>query len=163
MSGLITPKSYGAPAHATRNIVHVTETDDFVTPDQIAEQVSQYLGFKGTVPTAAGWTVMILMIALPDVTEGGVIVEDQYREQKSKASPQGIVIEVAPGAYNKGDLRFANTGPWCKKGDRVLFGRYSGKGFKLANGQELAFLVDTDIIAVVESDWLGRGGAHADA
>lgn len=151
MSQLLIPKHYqkpGAPA-PKRNSVHVIDTDDFVTPAQIAEQLAAFNTYTGTVPTAAGWNILILVVAMPDVTEGGFIMEDMYREQKTKASPQGIVLGIGKGAYNRADPRFPD-GAWCQKGDRVLFGRYTGKAFRLSNGQELAFLVDTDIIAVVD-------------
>ena len=157
MSGLLIPR--GATRleglrTAAKPAVHATDTDDFVTDEQIKEQVEQFLNYTGSVPEPMGWTVMILILGLPEVTEGGLIMEDEFRAQKTHASPQGVVIQMGAVAYNPEDPRFP-TGKWCKKGDRVLYGRYTGKPFRLANGQNLAFLVDTDIIGVVESGWLG--------
>jgi len=156
---LLIPKTYGkigAPAPA--RTVHVTDTDDFVTPDQIKAQIEQFMSYTGNVPRPAGWNIMVLIVALPDTTEGGLIMEDMYREQKTKASPQGIIIDTGDVAYNPQDARFPN-GAWCSRGDRVLFGKYTGKAFRLSNGQELAFLVDTDIIAVVDR-WQIEKEAH---
>jgi len=132
---------------------HRMNTDDFVSSDEISAQVADFVEHKGVTPTPAGWSVMVLMITIPEVTAGGLIMDQEYTDMRTKASPQGIVVGVGPVAYNHSDDRFP-TGAWCKVGDRVLYGRYAGKAFQLSNGQELAFLSDTDIIATVEGGWL---------
>ena len=40
-------------------------------------------------------------------------------------------------------------GPWCKKGDWIIFGRYSGSRFGIEGG-EVRILNEDEIIAVVK-------------
>ena len=132
---------------------HKINTDDFVSHDDIAEQVARFMEYEDTIPNATGWSIMVLMLTIPEVSAGGVIMDHDYTQLRTRASPQGIVAGIGPAAYNPKDDRFP-SGPWCQIGDRVLYARYAGKPFQLSNGQELAFLTDTDIIATVEGGWL---------
>lgn len=156
-TGVLVPKRMATPGLTakTPRPVHATDTDDFVGPDQIQAQIDMFKSYEGVIPRPAGWNLLVLMVSMPEESTGGVLIDEAYRNQKSMASPQGIILALGHTAYNEQDDRFPN-GPWCTIGDRVLFGRYSGKTFRIANGQNLAFLVDTDIIGVVESGWLER-------
>ena len=48
----------------------------------------------------------------------------------------------------KNEERYPN-GPWCKKGDWIIFGRYAGSRFGIEGG-EVRILNDDEIIAVVK-------------
>ena len=49
-------------------------------------------------------------------------------EKREEAATQiGTVVEVGPTAFRAFDGSDPSWKPWCKKGDRVIFARYSGK------------------------------------
>lgn len=58
------------------------------------------------------------------VTESGakLFMPETFRDERKYTSGVALVCAVGPDAY-KGD-KFAQTGPWCKVGDWVMFPRY---------------------------------------
>lgn len=132
-------------------------SDEFVTPEQIRAQVAKFKSEVVSPPNPVGWGVSVLMLATPDMTDGGLHLIDEERERRQIVSPQGIVMALGAAAYkatSTDDLRFAESGPWCKVGDRVLFQRYGGRAFRLANGQVLIRLNDTDVTDVIDGGWI---------
>jgi co-chaperonin GroES (HSP10) len=54
-----------------------------------------------------------------------------------------------------GDLAYADqekfpSGPWCKEGDWIIFGRYAGSRIQI-DGGEIRILNDDEIIGVVNN------------
>lgn len=99
------------------------------------------------MPQPAGYK---LLIALPEVqqrTDGGVYIPDERRDAESTASIVGFVLELGPDAY--ADKAKFPTGPWCKKGDFVIFRSYSGTRFRV-EGQEFRLINDDTVEAVVD-------------
>ena len=73
---------------------------------------------------------------------GGIIIPDNATEKPIR----GKVMAVGPGTANdKGELGKMNV----KKGDLVLFGKYSGTEVKV-DGEELVVMREDDIMAVIE-------------
>lgn len=73
---------------------------------------------------------------------GGIVIPDTATEKPSR----GKVIAVGPGKVNdKGDT----IAPNVKKGDKVLFGKYSGTEVKV-EGEDLIVMREDDIMAVLE-------------
>jgi chaperonin GroES len=73
---------------------------------------------------------------------GGIVIPDTATEKPSK----GKVIAVGPGKVNdKGELNPMNV----RKGDKVLFGKYSGTEVKV-EGEEIVVMREDDIMAVLE-------------
>ena len=136
---------------------HALDTDDFITPEQVADQVAAFAEYDGVIPTPVGWRVAVLVLTIPEVSGGGLIMVDDHREARSLASPQGVVIALGDMAY-KDTNRFHENHPWVKVGDRVLFQKYGGRMFQLRNGQHIAILNDTEFAAVVDSDWFAEVG-----
>jgi len=75
-------------------------------------------------------------------TASGIIIPNSAKEKPF----EGKVVAVGPG--KKGDDGKA-TGIDLKKGDIVLFGKYSGTEIKV-DGEELIICREDDILAVVE-------------
>ncbi|NLN61768.1 MAG: co-chaperone GroES [Myxococcales bacterium] len=75
-------------------------------------------------------------------TASGIIIPNSAKEKPF----EGTVISVGPG---KKDENGKATGIDVKKGDIVLFGKYSGTEIKV-DGEELIILREDDILAVVE-------------
>jgi co-chaperonin GroES (HSP10) len=81
-------------------------------------------------------------------TKGGVILTDETIEERSYTTVTGLVLKVGPDAYTEMKQRFPD-GPWCKKNDWIIFGRYAGSRFGIEGG-EVRILNDDEIIAVVK-------------
>ena len=79
----------------------------------------------------------------PDAkTSGGIIIPDTAREKPV----EGEVLAVGPGARNeRGEVVALDV----KRGDRVLFGKWSGSEVKV-NGEELLILKESDLMGIVE-------------
>lgn len=76
------------------------------------------------------------------VSKGGILIPDSAKEK-----PQmGTVVSVGPGVYlENGDRRAIDL----KKGDRVVFGKYSGTEVKISD-EDLLVLREEDIMGVIE-------------
>ncbi len=73
---------------------------------------------------------------------GGIIIPDSATEKPIR----GKVVAVGPGKVNdKGELSKMSV----KKGDTVLFGKYSGTEVKV-EGDDLVVMREDDIMAVIE-------------
>lgn len=73
---------------------------------------------------------------------GGIVIPDTATEKPMR----GKVMSVGPGKVNdKGEVSPMNV----KKGDKVLFGKYSGTEVKV-EGDELVVMREDDIMAVIE-------------
>ena len=72
---------------------------------------------------------------------GGIIIPDTAKEKPQ----EGKVVAVGPGKIAENGERIK---PEVKKGDRVLYGKYSGTEVTV-DGQELLILRESDILATV--------------
>ena len=84
-------------------------------------------------------------------SKGGIIIPDTAQEKPS----EGEVIAVGPGARDEaGKLVPLDV----KKGDRILFGKWSGTEVKL-DGVELLIMKESDIMGVIEGSVAARKAA----
>jgi chaperonin GroES len=75
-------------------------------------------------------------------TKGGIIVPDTAKEKPQQAE----VVAVGPGRISDEGKRIA---PEIKKGDKVLFGKYSGTEITVGD-DDLLILREEDILAIIE-------------
>ena len=95
--------------------------------------------------------VVVRRIEEDTKTAGGIIIPDTAKEKPM----QGGVIAVGPGARDEaGKLVPLDV----KKGDRVLFGKWSGTEVKIG-GDEVLIMKESDILGVLE----GKGSVRAAA
>ncbi|MDX1622570.1 MAG: co-chaperone GroES [Gemmatimonadota bacterium] len=73
--------------------------------------------------------------------KGGIIIPDTAKEKPQ----EGEVIAVGPGKISENGERIS---PEVKKGDRVLYGKYSGTEVTV-EGEDLLILRESDILATV--------------
>ena len=86
--------------------------------------------------------VVVKRIDAEDKTAGGIIIPDSAKEKPS----QGEITAVGPGARDeKGTLVPLDV----KKGDRILFGKWSGSEIKL-DGEDLLIMKESDVMGVIE-------------
>lgn len=133
-----------------QNSARRVDTDDFIGDNDVVEQIAQIPDDR-PLPKPVGWRLMLLVLSVPETSEGGVIMVDDHREAKSLSSPQGVVLAMGDAAF-KDSARFDT--PWCAVGDRVLFQKYGGRMFQLRSGQHLVFLNDTEIVGIVDGGWI---------
>jgi len=75
-------------------------------------------------------------------SKGGILIPDTAREKPQ----EGSVVAVGKGKVNDdGDLRPLEV----HKGDRILFGKYSGTEIRL-EGEEHLIIREDDVLAVLE-------------
>jgi chaperonin GroES len=85
--------------------------------------------------------VVIQRIEEEEKTRGGIIIPDTAKEKPM----EGKVIAVGPGARGEdGKIHPLDV----KKGDRVLFGKWSGTEVKL-DGEDLIIMKESDIMGVI--------------
>lgn len=87
--------------------------------------------------------VIIEPLTAEEKTAGGIIIPDTAKEKPS----EGKVIAVGAG-YRGEDGKV--TALEIKKGDRVLYGKWSGTEIK-ADGKDLLILREGDVFAVLDS------------
>jgi chaperonin GroES len=86
--------------------------------------------------------VIVKRIKEEETTKGGIIIPDTAKEKPS----EGKVIAVGKGKLlDSGEVKALEV----KKGDKVLFGKYSGTEIKI-EGEEHLIMREDDIIAIVE-------------
>lgn len=76
-----------------------------------------------------------------EVKRGGIIIPDTAKEKPM----EGEIIEVGPGRTTDDGKRQSLE---VKKGDRVLYGKYSGTEVTV-NGEEYLIMRESDIFAVI--------------
>jgi chaperonin GroES len=87
--------------------------------------------------------VIIEPLTAEDKTAGGIIIPDTAKEKPS----EGKIVAVGPG-YRAEDGKV--TALEVRKGDRVLYGKWSGTEIK-ADGKDLLIMREGDIFAVLDS------------
>ena len=76
-----------------------------------------------------------------DVSTGGIILPDTAQEKPQ----QGTVVAAGPGKVSDSGKIVAME---VKKGDRILYGKYSGTEFSF-EGTEYLIMRESDILAVL--------------
>jgi chaperonin GroES len=86
--------------------------------------------------------VVVMPLEAEEKTAGGIVLPDTAKEKPQK----GTVVAVGPG-------KLLDTGKRCevavKKGDVVLYGKYSGSDIKI-EGEEYKILHESDLLGIVE-------------
>ena len=100
------------------------------------------------VPKPTGWRIIILPYRGAEKTKGGIVLSGQTIEKQQLTTVCGYVLAVGDLAY-KDEGKFPN-GPWCEKGDWVIFGRYAGARIGL-DGGEIRILNDDEILARINN------------
>jgi chaperonin GroES len=95
--------------------------------------------------------VVVRRIEEDKKTAGGIIIPDTVQEKPM----QGEIIAVGPGARDEAGKLVALD---VKKGDRVLFGKWSGTEVKI-DGEELLIMKESDILGVIEGKAAMRAAA----
>ncbi len=85
--------------------------------------------------------VLVRRIEAEEKTAGGIIIPDTAKEKPQ----EGKVVAVGEGAYNEDGDRIK---PDVKKGDKILFGKWSGTEVKI-DGEDLIIMKESDILGIL--------------
>jgi len=86
--------------------------------------------------------VLLKPLEAEQKTAGGIIIPDTAKEKPM----EGKVVAVGPGARGEDGKLYPLD---LKKGDRVLFGKWSGTEVKV-EGEDLLIMKESDVMGVIE-------------
>ncbi len=79
-----------------------------------------------------------------EIKKGGIIIPDSAKEKPQ----QGKVIAVGPGRIDDNGKRIPME---VKKGDYILFGKYSGNEIRVGEDEHL-IMREEDVLAIIDKD-----------
>ena len=85
--------------------------------------------------------VIVKPLEAEEKTAGGIIIPDNAKEKPQK----GEVIAVGPGKIADNGTKIVME---LKKGDKVLYGKYSGTEVTV-DGEELLIVRESDVLAII--------------
>ena len=99
------------------------------------------------LPQPTGWRLLVLPFKMKEKTKGGIHITESTLERQQVASTCGLVLAMGPNCYDKEKFP---EGPWCKKGDWVIFARYAGSRIQI-DGGEVRLLNDDEVLATIDN------------
>ena len=99
------------------------------------------------LPAPSGWRLLVLPFSPREKTKGGLLIAQESLDKLRIATNCGYVISMGPLAYH--DREKFPTGPWCKKGDWVIFARYAGSRLPIEGG-EVRILNDDEVLGTIK-------------
>jgi chaperonin GroES len=121
---------------------------------KISQEISNLLEPKeqkndesNKLPKPTGWRLVVLPFKMPEKTKGGLLLGQETLERQQIGSTCGLVLAMGPHCYDKDKFP---EGPWCKKGDWVIFARYAGSRIQI-DGGEVRMLNDDEVLATIEN------------
>ncbi len=85
--------------------------------------------------------VLVRRVEADTKSAGGIIIPDTVKEKPQ----EGEVVAVGSGAKTEKGVAIPVS---VKKGDRILFGKYSGSEVKI-KGEELVIMRESDILGII--------------
>jgi chaperonin GroES len=86
--------------------------------------------------------ILVQRVEEETTTKGGIIIPDTAKEKPA----EGKVVAVGNGKLGDDGKRVALE---VKKGDRILFGKYSGTEVKIS-GEEYLIMREDDVLGVID-------------
>ena len=100
------------------------------------------------LPAPTGWRMLILPFKMNEKTKGGLYLGQDTLERQQVGSTCGLILAMGPDCY--GDKEKFPEGPWCKKGDWIIFARYAGSRIQI-DGGEVRLLNDDEVLATIDN------------
>ncbi|MGB5155864.1 co-chaperone GroES [Desulfobacterium sp. N47] len=86
--------------------------------------------------------ILVQRVEEPTTTKGGIIIPDTAKEKPA----EGKVVAVGNGKIGEDGKVIPLE---VKKGDRILFGKYSGSEVKI-EGDEYLIMREDDVLGIIE-------------
>ena len=112
-----------------------------LNPDNIGDETVSEL------PEPSGYRLLVLPFTPKNKTKGGIIFSQETLDRARIATTCGYVLKMGPLCYK--DEKFT-SGPWCKKGDWVIFARYAGSRLPIEGG-EVRLLNDDEVLGTIQN------------
>jgi|TARA_R110002049_G_scaffold19026_2_gene72044 co-chaperonin GroES (HSP10) len=132
----------GAKSPDSLNSAYVDANERVLDPSLLDKPLLERL------PQPTGWRVLVMPYQGKSKTASGLYIPDEVRERESVATTVAYVMKVGPLAYKDPDKFGSECEPWCKEGQWVCIGRYSGSRFKI-DGGEVRIINDDEVIATI--------------
>ena len=107
--------------------------------------IKEYLGI---IPNPVGYRMLVRPWSGKKKTKGGIILSDDTHDKIQMTTVVGLVVNVGDLCYK--DKEKFPTGAWCKEGEFVIYGRYSGSRFQTKYGEH-RILNDDEIIGKIKA------------
>ena len=98
------------------------------------------------LPEPSGWRILVLPFTPKDKTKGGILMAQETLDKIRIATNCGYVLKMGPLCYTEEKF---TSGPWCKKGDWVIFARYAGSRLPIEGG-EVRLLNDDEVLGTIK-------------
>jgi len=135
------PKHKNALEEKYQTASNLTADKKHLDPETIEDQRDQ-------LPDPSGWRILVLPFTPKEKTKGGIIIAQESLEKLRIATNCGYVIKLGPLDYH--DKEKYPTGPWCKKGEWVIFARYAGSRLPIEGG-EVRLLNDDEVLGTIDN------------
>ena len=99
------------------------------------------------LPKPTGWRIMVLPFQPKGKTKGGILKSDATLERQHIGTVCGLVLAMGHDCYR--DKERYPEGPWCKKGEWVIFAQYAGSRFRIEGG-EVRILNEDEVLATIQ-------------
>ena len=132
----------GAKSPDSLNSAYVDANERVLDPSLLDKPLLERL------PQPTGWRVLVMPYQGKAKTSSGLYIPDEVRERESVATTVAYVMKVGPLAYKDPGKFGSECEPWCKEGQWVCIGRYSGSRFKI-DGGEVRIINDDEVIATI--------------
>jgi len=100
------------------------------------------MNVKGLKPL--GDRVLIKPVSEEEKSKGGILLPDTVSKEKPQV---GEILAVGPGSINKEGKILPMT---VKKGDKVVYAKYSGTDIKDEDDEDYLLLSEKDILATLK-------------
>ena len=100
------------------------------------------------LPEPVGYRILVLPFTPKEKTKGGILIAQESLDKLRIATNCGYVLKMGPLAYH--DREKFPTGPWCKKGQWVIFARYAGSRLPIEGG-EVRILNDDEVLGTIDN------------
>ena len=107
--------------------------------------IKEYLGI---IPNPVGYRMLVRPWSGKKKTKGGIILSDDTHDKIQMTTVVGLVVKLGDLCYK--DKEKFPTGAWCKEGEFVIYGRYSGSRFQTKYGEQ-RILNDDEIIGKIKA------------
>ncbi|MBN2394977.1 MAG: co-chaperone GroES [Candidatus Atribacteria bacterium] len=91
-----------------------------------------------------GDRILVKPMVVEEKTKGGIVLPDTVSKEKPQV---GEVLAVGPGRTNDEGKTFPMN---IKKGDKVVYAKYSGTDLKDDEDEDYLLLSEKDILAILE-------------
>jgi len=130
-----------------QKLVFPTSPSDKSNETKIPKDAKGIQEYLDCLPDPIGYRMLVRPYAGETKTKGGLILSEQTQDTIAMTTVIGIVVKMGDLCYLDKD-KFPK-GAWCKEGQFVMYGRYSGSRFKTKYGEH-RILNDDEIIGVVK-------------